>query len=103
LLSSITRFSAAGYAAPSVGGSDETVASYNSAISALISQAQMDGLNVAEVDMNSVINPVTDLQDGVHPITARQPAMSAAFLAAINGTTPAPIASIDGFYNWQRW
>lgn len=95
-LASITRFSSAGYA--SAGGSDADNASYNSAISSLISQMKGDGLNVIAVDEVDTVNPATDLQsDGVHPGTAIQPAMAAAFCSAIPGCLSfQPISIYEG-------
>jgi lysophospholipase L1-like esterase len=82
-LSSISKMTAAGYA--SLGGSDANVATYNAAISALVTQMQADGLlNVAFVDAGPNIDVTSDLiSDGFHPNQQGQTNLAAAFIPVI--------------------
>lgn len=49
------------------GDSDSHTAAYNSVLSDVVSQAAGDGYDVTLIDTHSVVDPATDLIDGVHP------------------------------------
>lgn len=79
--SSITRQTAAGYAAN--GGSDANVAAFNSAIRSIVTQAQGDGINVTYVDASANFNPSTDAgSDGIHPTDLGQVKLAVPMTAA---------------------
>ena len=65
VVGNVPKMTSAAYA--SFGGSDTTVGDYNTVISSNISTLAGDGLNVKSVDVWSVIDPNTDLNDGIHP------------------------------------
>lgn len=78
----ITRKSAAGYVAS--GGSDVRVAAYNGEIAAIVTELSGDGLQVTLADVGAVVDPTTELSDGVHPNTAGQSDMAGVLTPLVN-------------------
>jgi lysophospholipase L1-like esterase len=66
------------------GGSDANVAAYNADIAAMVGELQSDGLDVALVDICSLISPQSDLAgDSLHPNDAGHRKISDALFTAI--------------------
>lgn len=81
-VSNIIPITASAQGAIGAGGSDANIASYNSAIATLVSQAVTDGLNVALIDNHAALTLATDYQlDVVHPNASGNVKVEAAFYA----------------------
>lgn len=97
-LSTILRYSAAGYAA--VGGSDTIMAQFNAIVTQMVTDLAGDGLAVSLVDSSAVVNQATDIETVspfVHPVNSGHLKIEQDFYAAMSGPPPPPPLYVPAF------
>jgi hypothetical protein len=84
---------------------DARAQAYNAAIPGIVAKYRGLGNDATFVDMHAVLNPATDLSDGIHPTAAGYAKMADAWYAAI---VPEPSAVLGAFaaellFRRRRW